>query len=56
MNKKKEVKIKGYMTFRGKDKKPLNTFSGDQYNFYFEKAPKWQDDDRSIPVILTSKT
>jgi len=48
----KKKRLKLYMTFR--DGKPLNTSSlfEEVYNLYKEKAPIWQDGDKSVPVII----
>ncbi len=49
----KEIKIKGYMTFRNGEPLPCSILLEEAYNFYKQKAPIWQKGDESVPVILT---
>jgi len=53
--KKKEYKIKGYMTFR--DGKPLgeSSLSICSYRIYLDKAPIRQTGDKSVEVVIIYK-
>ena len=44
--------IKGYMTFRNGEPLAMNTLSMPDYTLYLEKAPCWQDGDKSVPVTI----